>query len=180
MRWCSTSSSDPTHTVSKRLRELGIRIALGAQRKEVLQAALGRAVKLLAVGSAAGLFLGVLATKVLAFIVYQANPHDRLAWFWRWRCWAGGYVDSSISRVVGRSVDPASRRVRQSRPRRYPGILNEESSDVPEISFCMGDHNRDSRARSATNRLRAAGSRNIWSSAVGAWLAIACMRTGRL
>jgi ABC-type antimicrobial peptide transport system permease subunit len=30
------------YSVSKRLRELGIRIALGAQRKEVLQAALGR------------------------------------------------------------------------------------------------------------------------------------------
>jgi ABC-type antimicrobial peptide transport system permease subunit len=64
--------------VSKRLRELGIRIALGAQRKEILQAALGRAVKLLAVGSAAGLLLGILASRVLAFIVYQATPRDPL------------------------------------------------------------------------------------------------------
>lgn len=38
------------YSVSKRLRELGIRIALGAERKEVLQAALGRALKLLALG----------------------------------------------------------------------------------------------------------------------------------
>ena len=45
------------YSVSKRLRELGIRVALGAQRKEVLQAALGRAFKLLAFGSAAGLLL---------------------------------------------------------------------------------------------------------------------------
>jgi predicted permease len=64
--------------VSRRLRELGIRIALGAQRKEVLQAALGRAFKLLAYGSAAGLLLGVLATRVLALIVYQASPRDPL------------------------------------------------------------------------------------------------------
>jgi len=64
------------YSVSKRLRELGIRVALGAQRREVLQAALGRAVKLLALGSAAGLLLGILATRVLAFIVYQATPRD--------------------------------------------------------------------------------------------------------
>ena len=66
------------YSVSKRLRELGIRLALGAKRKEVLQAALGRAVKLLAIGSGIGLVLGLLATKVLAFIVYQATPRDPL------------------------------------------------------------------------------------------------------
>jgi ABC-type antimicrobial peptide transport system permease subunit len=64
------------YSVSKRLRELGIRIALGAQRIELLQAALGRAFKLLAIGSAAGLILGLLATRVLASIVYGATPRD--------------------------------------------------------------------------------------------------------
>jgi len=64
------------YSVSKRLRELGIRVALGAQRREVLRAALARPVKLLAFGSIAGLLLGLLATKVLAFIVYQATPRD--------------------------------------------------------------------------------------------------------
>jgi len=64
--------------VSKRKRELGIRIALGAQRREVLQAALGRAFKLLAFGSAAGLLLGILASRVLASIVYTATPRDPL------------------------------------------------------------------------------------------------------
>jgi ABC-type antimicrobial peptide transport system permease subunit len=44
----------------------------------VLQAALGRAFKLLALGSAAGLVLGVLASRVLASIVYQATPSDPL------------------------------------------------------------------------------------------------------
>jgi ABC-type antimicrobial peptide transport system permease subunit len=53
-------------------------VALGAQRKEVLQAALGRAVKMLALGSAAGLLLGILASRVLASIVYQATPRDPL------------------------------------------------------------------------------------------------------
>ena len=66
------------YSVSKRLKELGIRMALGAKRKEVLQAALGRPLKFLAIGSAAGLVLGILASRVLAFIVYQATPRDPL------------------------------------------------------------------------------------------------------
>ena len=66
------------YSVSKRLKELGIRIAIGAHPSEVLQAALGRAFKLLAIGSAAGLILGILATRVLASIVYQATPRDPL------------------------------------------------------------------------------------------------------
>lgn len=66
------------YSVSRRLRELGIRIALGAKRKEVLQAALGRAIRLLAFGSVAGLILGVLASRILSFIVYDATPRDPL------------------------------------------------------------------------------------------------------
>jgi predicted permease len=66
------------YSVSKRLRELGIRVALGARRREVLEAALGRALKLLAWGSAAGLILGILASRVLASIVYAASPRDPL------------------------------------------------------------------------------------------------------
>jgi len=66
------------YSVSKRLRELGIRMALGAQRKEVLEAALGRAFQLLVWGSVAGLVLGILASRVLASIVYTATPRDPL------------------------------------------------------------------------------------------------------
>ena len=65
-----------SYTVSKRLRELGIRVALGASRQQVLHTSLGRAFRLLAIGSIAGVVLGVLATRVLSFIVYQATPKD--------------------------------------------------------------------------------------------------------
>ena len=65
-----------SYTVSKRLRELGIRIALGANQRNVLSAALGRAFRLMAIGSVAGMILGVLATRVLSYIVYQATPRD--------------------------------------------------------------------------------------------------------
>jgi len=65
-----------SYAVSRRLRELGIRVALGAGRQEVLRAALGRALRLLSLGSVAGLVLGLLATRVLSYIVYQATPKD--------------------------------------------------------------------------------------------------------
>ena len=65
-----------SYSVSKRLRELGIRVALGANQRDVLNAALGRAFRLLAIGSVAGVILGLLATRVLSSIVYQATPKD--------------------------------------------------------------------------------------------------------
>ena len=65
-----------SYSVSKRLRELGIRVALGASQRSVLTAALGRAFRLLAIGSLAGMILGILATRVLSYIVYQATPKD--------------------------------------------------------------------------------------------------------
>jgi predicted permease len=65
-----------SYVVTKRLREFGIRVALGANRGNVLSAALGRAFRLLAIGSVAGMILGVLAARVLSFIVYQATPKD--------------------------------------------------------------------------------------------------------
>jgi predicted permease len=67
-----------SYTVTKRLREIGIRIALGARRTQVLRSTLGRAFILLSLGSAAGMLLGVLASKMLAYIVYQAAPKDPL------------------------------------------------------------------------------------------------------
>jgi predicted permease len=67
-----------SYAVSCRLKELGIRIALGAQRREVLQTALGRALRLLAFGSAAGLVLGVVGSNLLAFIAYQGTARDPL------------------------------------------------------------------------------------------------------
>jgi predicted permease len=65
-----------SYSVAKRMKELGIRVALGAQPLQLMRAALARPVTLLACGSLAGLVLGVLATGVLAHIVYQATPQD--------------------------------------------------------------------------------------------------------
>ena len=65
-----------SYTVSKRLRELSIRVALGAQAKQILSAALGRMLILLASGCAVGLVLGVATSRLLSAIVYQASAQD--------------------------------------------------------------------------------------------------------
>jgi predicted permease len=66
------------YTVSRRMRELGIRVALGAQNNQVLGTALGRIGWLLGVGSGAGLLLGIGASRLLASIVYPATSADPL------------------------------------------------------------------------------------------------------
>jgi ABC-type antimicrobial peptide transport system permease subunit len=53
-------------------------VALGAQGRQVLRAALGRTAVLLSVGSLFGLLLGFAATRLLAGIVYQATASDPL------------------------------------------------------------------------------------------------------
>jgi len=93
-----------SYTVSQRLRELGIRMALGAQRKQVLRAAVGRTVLLLGVGSVAGLALGVLGSSVLASIVYQATVYDPVV--------LGGALATMVLIGVAAATMPARRAVR--------------------------------------------------------------------
>ena len=93
-----------SYTVSKRVRELGIRMALGARRKQVLRAALGRAFVLLAVGSVAGMVLGILASKVLSFIVYQAAPKDPVV--------LGGVILTMLVLGLGAAWVPAQKALR--------------------------------------------------------------------
>jgi predicted permease len=69
------------YSVSKRFKEFGIRVALGAQSVQLIRVALGRPLVILLTGSAVGLLLGALASKLLAYIVYQATPYDPVVLF---------------------------------------------------------------------------------------------------
>jgi predicted permease len=66
------------YNVSRRMKELGIRVALGARSRHVINAAVGRPIVLLGIGSVVGLLSGVFASRLLGQIVYQANPRDPL------------------------------------------------------------------------------------------------------
>jgi predicted permease len=89
------------YSVSKRMKELGIRVALGARGMQVMSAAVGRPIVLLGAGSAVGLLAGVFTSRLLAHIVYQANPRDPLV--------VGGAVLTMALLGVAASAIPARR-----------------------------------------------------------------------
>ncbi|WP_158793040.1 ABC transporter permease [Granulicella sp. L60] len=67
------------YSVSQRTRELGVRLALGAQRESVLWMVLRHALVLLGVGVAIGSVIAVASGKVLTTIlVYKLNGYDAL------------------------------------------------------------------------------------------------------
>ena len=89
------------YSVSRRMKELGIRVALGARRTQVMSAAIGRPIVLLGVGSVVGLLSGVFATRLLGRIVYQANPRDPVV--------VGGAVLTMALLGIAASAIPAAR-----------------------------------------------------------------------
>lgn len=97
-----------SYTVSKRMRELSIRVALGAQAKQILLAALGRMLLLLGCGSVVGIALGAAASRLLSAIVYQASAQDPVVL----GCVAGTMVLTGLLSVAGPvrralRIDPA-------------------------------------------------------------------------
>jgi len=62
--------------LSRRTREMGVRIALGAQRGDVLRLAMGFGIKLMLAGLAAGGLGAVAAGRLLASLLYQVRPGD--------------------------------------------------------------------------------------------------------
>src|SRR5437773_6736346 len=66
------------YNVSRRMKELGIRVALGARTKHVLSTAVGRPIVLLGVGSWVGLLLGVFASRLLGKKIGRASCRERV------------------------------------------------------------------------------------------------------
>jgi putative ABC transport system permease protein len=67
-----------SYIVSERTRDIGIRIALGAQRKTILRMVLSQGLALALVGAAAGLVGALIATHMMAGLLYGVSPSDPL------------------------------------------------------------------------------------------------------
>jgi predicted permease len=66
------------YSVSQRRRELGIRMALGAQSSQVLQLVLRQGMLLAAIGVGIGLLAAFGSTRLASTFLYGVNPHDPL------------------------------------------------------------------------------------------------------
>jgi len=66
--------------VSRRAREIGIRVALGAAREDVIRMILRQGVTLVAAGAIAGGLLAGLASAVLASVLFGVSAADPIAW----------------------------------------------------------------------------------------------------
>jgi predicted permease len=66
------------YSVARRRREIGIRVAVGAGRSDVLRLVLLRALKSIGAGAALGFAIALAAGPVMADIVYLASPRDPL------------------------------------------------------------------------------------------------------
>jgi predicted permease len=68
-----------SYTVSGRTKEIGLRMALGAQRPEVLWMVLGEAMKLVALGVLIGIPAALAASHLLSSMLFGLNPADPLS-----------------------------------------------------------------------------------------------------
>src|SRR5207302_10974496 len=64
------------YMISQRSREIGIRIALGARRDDILRMFLRKRVALAGVGIVAGLVLSASTASLMASLLYGVHPHD--------------------------------------------------------------------------------------------------------
>ena len=64
------------YTVTRRTREFGIRVALGAQRSDVLRMVLREHVRLVAAGAAAGIVIALGLTRVMRTMLFDVSPTD--------------------------------------------------------------------------------------------------------
>ncbi len=67
-------------TVRRRTKEIGIRVALGAQSRDIAGLALRESARLAGMGTIAGLVLALAGSRILASVLFAVDVHDITTW----------------------------------------------------------------------------------------------------
>jgi ABC-type antimicrobial peptide transport system permease subunit len=62
--------------IARRTREIGVRIALGATRRDVFRLVMGQGIWLALVGTVSGIVVSLAVTRYLQSILYEVKPSD--------------------------------------------------------------------------------------------------------
>jgi putative ABC transport system permease protein len=66
------------YSVSRRTREIGVRVALGATRRDVLRMILGQGLRTIFIGVAIGIAASLLLTRTMQSLLFDVTPTDPL------------------------------------------------------------------------------------------------------
>jgi predicted permease len=69
-----------SYSVSERVHEIGVRVALGAQARDVLRLVVGHGMKVTAMGLALGILGALLATRAMKTLLFEVRPSDPLTY----------------------------------------------------------------------------------------------------
>jgi predicted permease len=144
-----------SHTVGQRTREVGVRMALGAERRDVVRAFLAQAARPVAIGLAAGAAVALVAARAMSSMLYEVSPADPLtfgvtlltmavvstaaSWVPAWRAATAdpvlalrsgaealpGTFGRRARASVARMTDRIQQRLRRERDADAPGVLIE-------------------------------------------------------
>jgi ABC-type antimicrobial peptide transport system permease subunit len=69
-----------SYSVAQRAREMAVRLALGAAPSDLLKLVIGKTMLIVLVGLALGAGAALALTRVLASLLYDTSPTDRVTW----------------------------------------------------------------------------------------------------